>query len=238
MMYLIPGLGADERVFRNLLPLLRGEVRVLPWLTPKKDESLPQYVTRMAEFVDSTQPCLVVGVSFGGVVALELCRLRPLAEAILISSIPDASCLPPLLRAIRASKVYKLVPPQLLKLFPRAGQWYFGVRNGEEYRLFKEILQDMEPHYTRWAIDRLLHWDSTDTGRCLQILGTRDRVFPAGPAPVDYLVEGGGHFMVLSHAQEISLILNRLAEAQATGTNAEAPVPVATPNSSKAENPK
>ncbi|ALD22273.1 alpha/beta fold hydrolase [Hymenobacter sp. DG25A] len=226
MMYLIPGLGADERVFRNLLPLLRSPVKVLPWLTPLQQESLPHYVARIAELVDSTQPCLVVGVSFGGVVALELCRLRPLAEAVLISSIPDAGCLPLSLRAIRASGVYKLVPPQLLKLFPRAGQWYFGVRNGEEYRLFKEILGDMEPRYTRWAIDRLLHWDSTDTGRCLQILGTKDRVFPPGPAPVDYLIQGGGHFMILSHALEISHILNRLAEAQATGTNAEAPVPI------------
>lgn len=212
MFYLLPGLGADERVFQNILPLLKGGARVLTWLPPTSPhESLPDYVARMAAAIPESEVCTVVGVSFGGVVALEICRLRPRAQAVLVSSIPDADSLPPLLRLIRGTGAYKLVPPQLLKLFPRAGQLYFGVRSGEEYQLFKQILQDMEPRYTRWAIHRLLHWDSTDPGRCVQILGTRDRVFPPGPAPVDYLIRGGGHFMILSHAQEISTILNKLA---------------------------
>ncbi|WP_081910688.1 alpha/beta fold hydrolase [Hymenobacter sp. APR13] len=211
MFYLIPGLGADERVFRNLQPLLHGPTQVLQWLLPEPEEPLPHYAARMAEAIPAGQSCLLVGVSFGGVVALEICRIRPLARAILISSVPDASCLPPLLRLIRGSGAYRLFPPQWLKLFPRAGQWYFGVRSGEEYQLFHQILQDMEPRYTRWAIHRLLHWDSTSAGRSIQILGTHDRVFPPGPTPVDYLIPGGGHFMVVSHAPQIAEILNQLA---------------------------
>jgi pimeloyl-ACP methyl ester carboxylesterase len=211
MIYLIPGLGADERVFQNLRPLLRDETQILPWLTPEPKESLPQYAARMAAVIPPEQAGLLVGVSFGGVVGLEINRIRPRLRTVLVSSIPDASCLPPLLRLIRATGVYRLVPPQLLKLFPRAGQVYFGVRNGEEYRMFKRILRDMEPVYTRWAIHRLLHWDSTNVGRSIQILGTDDRVFPPGPTPVDYLIQGGGHFMVFSHAQEVSEILNKLA---------------------------
>jgi len=210
--YLIPGLGADERVFQRLQPLLRGETCLLSWLTPTPEETLPHYAARMAASIPVEAEGLLVGVSFGGVVALEISRLRPGLHTVLISSIPDASCLPPLLRLVRATRVYRLVPPQLLKLFPRAGQWYFGVRNGAEYRLFRQILRDMEPVYTRWAIHRLLHWDSTHVGSSIQILGTRDRVFPPGPTPVEYLIPGGGHFMVLSHAEEISRILNKLVE--------------------------
>ncbi|GAB3302298.1 alpha/beta fold hydrolase [Hymenobacter tenuis] len=210
MFYLFPGLGADERVFRNLLPLLNGEAHVMQWLTPTPQEPLRHYATRMAEAIPQEAEGLLVGVSFGGVVALEINRLRPRMRTVLISSIPDASCLPPLLQLVRFTGVHHLVPPQLLKLFPRAGQWYFGVENGEEYRLFKQILQDMEPVYTRWAIHCLLHWDSTHVGRSIQILGTHDRVFPPGPTPVEYLIRGGGHFMVVSHAEEISRILNKL----------------------------
>ena len=211
MIYLIPGLGADGRIFRNLLPLLRKETRVLEWLRPASSaETLPHYAARMAESMPLNQPCLLAGVSFGGVVALEIGRLRPLARVVLVSSIPDADRLPPLLRLLRATGLYRVVPPQLLKLFPRAGQWYFGISNGPHYQLFEEILRDLDPVYTRWAINRLLHWDSTGIGRGTQILGSRDRVFPPRFNSTDHLVPGGGHFMVITHAKEIALILNEL----------------------------
>ncbi|MCC2545595.1 alpha/beta hydrolase [Hymenobacter sp. BT175] len=216
--YLIPGLGADgRRLFRNLE--LDGEVHILEWLTPEPDESLLHYVARMAEPIPLDQPCLVVGISFGGTVALEICRIRPRGFAVLASSIPDADSLPPLLRVVRATKAYKLTHPTLFKLFPWAGKWYFGVKSGEEYRVFKEILADMEPTYTRWAVDRLLHWDSTDIGSCVQILGSHDRVFPPGPARVDYLIRGGTHFMIYTHGPEISKILNKLAAEKLSGAN-------------------
>ncbi|WP_425553184.1 alpha/beta fold hydrolase [Hymenobacter algoricola] len=107
VLYLIPGLGADERVFRDLLPRLRGETHVMPWLTPAPAETLPGYAARVAEGIAPGQPCFVVGVSFGGVVALEIGRLRPHATVVLVSGIPTAGALPPLLRLMRASGVYR-----------------------------------------------------------------------------------------------------------------------------------
>ncbi|GAA4390856.1 alpha/beta hydrolase [Hymenobacter koreensis] len=213
--YLIPGLGADERIFTRLT--LRGTVHVLHWLQPTDpDEPLPAYAARMAEAIPLDQRCWLVGVSFGGTVALEMARLRPLALVALVSSIPEAGALPPLLRLIRATGVQNWVPPQVLRWFPRVGKWYFGVNDGEEYELFKHILNEQEPRYTRWAIRSLFRWDSRDVGSAVQILGTKDRIFPPGPRKVEYLIEGGTHFMVYSHAAEVSRILNLLASDFAT----------------------
>ncbi|TGE13421.1 alpha/beta fold hydrolase [Hymenobacter elongatus] len=208
--YLLPGLGADERVFRDLLPLLKGDAHTLPWLLPEPRETLPHYAGRIAERIPPEQPCFVASVSFGGIVALEIGRRRPRAQIVLISRVPDADALPWLLRLARATGVYKLVPPQLLKLFPRAGQWYFGVNSGNDYLLFKQILFDTDPMYARWAIDRLLRWNSRGVGPALRIHGTHDRVLPRGSAPIEYLIQGGTHFMILSRAGEISRILNSL----------------------------
>jgi pimeloyl-ACP methyl ester carboxylesterase len=210
--YLISGLGADQRVFARLIPLLRGTVHFLPWLRPTdQDESLPAYAARMAENIPVDQRCWLVGVSFGGTVALEIARLRPLVLVALISSIPEASQLPPLLKLIRATGVQHWLPPQILRLMPRVGQWYFGVNNGPEYQLFKQILMEQEPYYTRWAIRSLFKWDSRGIGPSVQIRGTDDRVFPPGPARVEYLIKGGTHFMAYSRAEEIAEILNTLA---------------------------
>jgi len=64
--YLIPGLGADERVFQFLR--LRGEVHVLRWLpTQNAAEALPHYAARLAAAIPPEQACWLVGVSFGGV---------------------------------------------------------------------------------------------------------------------------------------------------------------------------
>ncbi|RYU81019.1 alpha/beta fold hydrolase [Hymenobacter persicinus] len=214
--YLIPGLGADERVFRDLQPALYGETHVLSWLPPTSPtEPLPHYAARVAAGIPFEQACFVVGVSFGGIVALEIARLRPRARVVLVSSIPDAASLPPLLRLVRHTGLHRLVPPQALKLFPRVGQWYFGVNSGADYQLFKRILRDTDPVYARWAIRQLLHWDSRGVGAAVRIHGTHDRVLPRGPAPVDHLIPGGTHFMVLSRAAELGQILNELAQAPA-----------------------
>jgi len=209
--YLIPGLGADERVFRSLQ--LHGEVRVVQWLMPKSAaETLPHYAARLAASI-GPEPCWLVGVSFGGILALELARLRPLARVVLISSLADARQLPPLLQIARKLRLYHLLPPQLLQLMPRLAQWFFGARNGAEYGLLRQIILDTNPIFARWAIARLLQWDSTGVPPAIRIHGTRDRLLPVGRSSVDFLLAGGGHFMIVTHAAQISSILNQLAAA-------------------------
>jgi pimeloyl-ACP methyl ester carboxylesterase len=209
--YLIPGLGADERVFRGLR--LPSPATVLHWLPPlSPTEPLRRYAARLAEAVPPGQPCWLVGVSFGGLLALEVGRLRPLARVVLISSLADARQLPPLLKLGRATGLYQLVPFGLLPRLPRLAQWFFGARNGHEYRLLARILRDTDPDFARWATRQLLHWDSAGVPAATRLHGTHDRLLPAGTARIDYPLAGAGHFMIVSHAAAISQILQELAE--------------------------
>jgi pimeloyl-ACP methyl ester carboxylesterase len=209
--YLIPGLGADERVFRRLH--LQGTVWILSWLAPQSPtEPLAHYAARLAVAIPPQEVCWLVGVSFGGVLALEMARLRPLARVVLISSVPNASALPSLLRLARNTRLYRLFPPSLLQLMPRVAQWFFGAKNGGEYLLLQQIIQDTDPAFAQWAIRQLLNWDSRGVGPAIRLHGTRDRLLPApGAAPIAYRIASGGHFMIVSHAAEISRILNEIA---------------------------
>jgi pimeloyl-ACP methyl ester carboxylesterase len=207
--YLLPGLGADERVFQFLR--LRGEVQVLRWLPPQSAaEPLPHYAARLAAAVPVGEACWLVGVSFGGILALEIAQLRPLARVVLISSFAGPPELPWLGRLARATGLYRLLPPQLLPLLPRVAQWFFGVKNGREYQLLRQILLDTDPAFTRWAIGQLLEWPGQLLTPTVRIHGTEDRLLPAGAALSQYRLPGG-HLIIISRATEISRILNKLA---------------------------
>ena len=207
--YLIPGLGADERVFQFLR--LQGEVHVLRWLPPQTaSETLSHYAARLATVVPGGQACWLVGVSFGGVLALEVAQVRPLARVVLISSFISPKELPWLARVARATGLHHLVPPQLLPWLPRVAQWFFGVKNGREHHLLRQILRDTDPAFTRWAIARLLRWPGRTTPVALRIHGTHDRLLPAGAALSQHPLPGG-HLIIISHAIAISRILNQLA---------------------------
>ncbi len=207
--YLLPGLGADERVFQFLR--LRGTAHVLRWLRPQSPaEPLPSYAARLAAAIPVAQACWLVGVSFGGVLALEIGKLRPLAQIALISSLASPAELPWLAGLARATGLHHLLPPQLLRRAPRVAQWLFSVQNGAEYELLRQIIRDTDPQIARWAIASLLHWQGGFTAPAARIHGTHDRLLPARAAPGQHLLPGG-HFIIVSRAPEISHLLNHLA---------------------------
>jgi pimeloyl-ACP methyl ester carboxylesterase len=207
--YLIPGLGADERVFQALP--LRGEVRVLQWLPPQSPrEPLPHYAVRLAAAVPVAQACWLVGISFGGVLALEVGRLRPLARVVLVSSLASPHEFRGPARLARATGLHHLLPMQLLQYMPRVAQWFFSARNGAEYQLLRGIIRDTDPRFAQWAIAQLLRWPGSSKVPAARIHGTTDRLLPAGAALSEYRLPGG-HFIIVRQAVEISRILNLLA---------------------------
>ncbi|MDQ2769738.1 MAG: alpha/beta hydrolase [Bacteroidota bacterium] len=205
---MIPGLGADERVFHFLR--LPGEMHVLRWLPPQTPaEPLPHYAARLTEAVPPGRPCWLVGVSFGGVLALEVARLRPLVQVVLISSFAGPRELPWPGRLARATGFYYMLPSQLLPRLPRLANWFFGVKNRPDQRLLRQILQDTDPAFTRWAIARLLQWPGRPEVSAIRIHGTDDRLLPHGAAHSQYRLPGG-HLIIITQAAEISRILERL----------------------------
>ena len=212
-LYLIPGLGADGRLFAPLLAHLPTTIypQVLAWLPPAApDEPLAAYAARLAAPVPPDEPCWVAGVSFGGIVALEIGRLRPLARIIQISTISEARQLRPVLRLLRATGFYRLAPPQLLGAVPGVAKWFFGIEDAGMYALLRSFLATMDVAYTRWATRALLTWRGQGFKSSIAIHGTHDRVFPLAGRVVDFTVAGGPHFMVHSYAAEVGAILTQI----------------------------
>ena len=215
-LYLIPGLGADHRLFEPLLAYLPAAVRpqVLEWLAPESSiETLAAYAARLAAPVPLEEACWVAGVSFGGILALEIGRIRPLARVIQISSVSAAALLPLTFRLARDTRLYRLSPPQLLRGLPGVAKWFFGIQDAGMYALLRSFLSNMNVAYTRWAIHGLLTWDSRGVGKAIRLHGTKDRIFPLAHREVEYRVADGPHFMVYTHARQVGTILTEILTA-------------------------
>ena len=68
---MLPGLGADERLFEPQRAAFPG-LEVPPWLPHEPEESLDAYARRMAATIWPSEHFYIGGASFGGMVALEM----------------------------------------------------------------------------------------------------------------------------------------------------------------------
>ena len=203
--YVIPGLGTDLRIFSRFQHL---EYTGLEWIEPHKSESLNGYARRMAQDIIHSAPILI-GVSFGGVLAQEIASFLPLKKIVLISSIQSNSELPFHFQMMRKVPFYYLSQGNWrVKTLPLWGK-LFGIHEKEEQNLLMDMFAKQSDSYRMWAINQLVFWQPQPfTSPLLHIHGTHDRVFPIRHIGSCIPIEGGDHFMVYRKAQEVERVIN------------------------------
>ncbi len=206
--YLISGLGADERIFSRIV--LPGYlVHSVKWIEPASGERIEDYAFRMSAQITAINPILV-GVSFGGMVAVEIAKHIDIKQIILLSSAKNKREIPFYYRAIGSLKINKWFPVALLKKPTGLSNWFFGTTNAAEKKLLANILQDTDSRFLHWAIDKILNWKNKKVPENLvHIHGTADRILPVRFIKLPIKVFGGGHFMTMGKAGQISSILLR-----------------------------
>lgn len=205
-LYGISGLGADKRVFSKLK--LDCELIPLEWITPKKKEPIENYAMRLAEIMKTDKPYGLLGVSFGGLITMEISkRLNP-AWTILISSAETKGELRSIYRVVGKSGLLNLLPKELFTPPGFLANWLFGAQNK---KLLSEILSDTDLDFAKWAIQELTNWKNTERikNKLLKIHGTNDKLIPLSLSEKTILVRQGTHFMIVDRADEISEIINR-----------------------------
>ena len=203
-LYAISGLGADERVFRYLK--LEYELIPIPWLTPEKSESIEAYAKRMAEKINTEEEFGIVGVSFGGLVAVEMSKILKPKMTILISSAETKEGLRGVYKLMGKTSLATLIPSKLFDMPRGIAKFLFGT---EETELLNNILNDTDNKFTKWAVNELINWKNEEKiNNCIKINGTKDKLIPHQKGENQILIEGGEHFMIVDKANEISTIIN------------------------------
>jgi pimeloyl-ACP methyl ester carboxylesterase len=201
---LIPGMGADHRLFDGI-ELPEREVLRTDWIPHRDGEHLSAYAGRFADHYDVGPANILIGVSMGGIVAGAMAQRVPPQRLILISSCTDIRQLSPLIAAL--SPVGPVSPFELARLLPR------GLMPAQR-KLALEMFDAQDMAFIRWACGAVMQWTGAPRlPGTVTIHGTTDRVFPIRRQPqVDATIQGGGHLMVMDRAVEVeSAILRSLA---------------------------
>lgn len=207
--YCIPGLGINEEIFKNL-ELQDCDIRYVKWISPLKNEKLPEYASRLSEQIDSSQPFALIGMSFGGMCAVEIAKkLKPL-KTILISSNKTSAETPMNMKIWAQFPFYKNFNDAFYKSAAKNIKSLFGVKSKEQGERFERMLNSAPENYFAGAIHCLLTWENKEIPENLvHIHGTSDLVLPYQKiSNCDYTIKDGTHFMVVNRSEEINTIIN------------------------------
>ncbi len=213
-LYLISGLGADKRMFQKLQLPHRLPVVYIDWVEPLPKESLEDYCKRLAACIDPAEEFMLIGLSLGGIVSIEIAKFLQPQKIIIISSIATKYEMPWMFKVAKFINLYKLVPLTFLKTPSLILNWLFGARTAEEKALLKQIILNTPLTFLGWAIEHVLHWNNTQRPQNLvHIHGTSDKLLLCGTTQADFKIKGGEHLMVYSKAEEVSTIINQCIES-------------------------
>ncbi len=200
-------MGADERVFQKLKLVDYNKIHI-QWISPSKNESLEAYTLRLIQNITVDKPILV-GLSFGGIVAIEAAKRIQVSKLILISSVKTTNEIPFYIKWLNTFQLHKLIPPYFIRRTNFFTNWIFGVNSREEKDLLKQIMGDTDPSFFRWAIGEIAKWKNNSfPSNTIHIHGVSDRIFPLKYINANHIIENGGHFMIYDKAGEISNLIN------------------------------
>jgi pimeloyl-ACP methyl ester carboxylesterase len=209
--YFIGGLGADHTVFDRLTLREDIEAHHLPWLVPKENESLGHYARRMAEGIADPENATLVGLSFGGIMSIEIAQRFPIKQVVLISSVKSKAEMPINFDLIGLMRLHQVVPPSRIMHIRDLAAWFFGVKTEDERNMLFGILERSNERIVDWSTEQIIAWKGDhDVKNIRHIHGTADTAFPIRKIKADKKVKGGPHFMVYTHAKEVSAWLNEV----------------------------
>jgi hypothetical protein len=208
--YAISGLGADERVFVDLeLDVdLKCELVHLNWIKPLKNESITSYALRLSKGIDQSEEYGILGLSFGGLVTVEISKVLKPKFTILLSSVEVRLELPSLFRLAGNIGILKLIPSAFFHIPIFVATWLFGTQKRE---LLNLILKDADLKFYKWSINELVSWKNTSRLKnCFKIEGEKDKLLPPTGDERSVVIKGGQHLMIMDKAEEISALVNNI----------------------------
>ena len=206
-LYVVSGLGADFKVLEKITFPQNLEVVFLDWFIPEMREDFYHYVKRMADRIDDSEPFALLGYSFGGLIVQEIDKIKTAEKVVIMGSIKSDK---------EKSRFIKL--GELTHLPRFLPQRMFNVKSAAVYSLARNIVDPKNPklmqyftvrdtYYLKWSIEKVSAWKFDENPKVIQILGSKDIVFPLKYSKPDYVIQNGTHLFPATKHKQVSKIL-------------------------------
>ncbi len=208
--YLIPGLGADSRAYKNI-HLAGHDVVLVDWIEPEARDTLTSYAKKLISQYGIISDSVIIGNSMGGIIAIEIAKLIGTKKTIIISSIKTDLEAPWYFYLFRKVPVHKLVPGGLFSRMGYSFRVMFGKMSKADATLFADMLEKTSPRFAKWAMGAILDWRNTEIPpNVYHITGNNDLIFSYRRIKDAQIIDKGTHLMIVNKADEINKLLQQL----------------------------
>ncbi len=200
--YVFTGLGADERVFYKINFGNYNPIHI-KWITPIQKETIEEYALRLTQQITTSNPILL-GLSFGGMMAVEVAKHIDTEKIILISSSKNKNEIPFYYKLAGRMRLHKLIKAKFLVRANKLTNKIFSARTREDKKMISSMIGASDVVFLDWAIDKIVHLKNEVIHKNLtHIHGTADRILPIRFVKADVLIKGGTHLMIVNRAVEV-----------------------------------
>lgn len=206
--HLIPGLGADSRLFSRL-KLPGHALHYHEWPQIGDRPTLHDYAQALASRIDTRVPHVLIGVSMGGMVAQELAVITSPKRTIIISSWKGRDEMPWNIGVLRCLRPERLLTGTMIRRVApmlRLLRYILGLEDRVSQELGQQMLASFDPRDLRAMAHAVVNWNGpvSPVRDLVHIHGDKDRLMPIARIKGAVVVRGGTHFMVFSKAEEVS----------------------------------
>ncbi len=210
LVYLFPGQGSDAAIFSKL-ELKNCDTVVINYPIPTKKDLLPSYAKRLMSQIDTTHPFYFLGVSFGGMNAIEISKIIKPEKLIIISSAKGSKEIPFRYKFQRVVPMYNLFTGRFYKRMAKLARPIVEPDSREYDSIFRAMIDRKNPDFMKRSIKMICKWKNKENPTTIiHIHGELDHTIPFRKVDSTYKIENGSHMMVYTKAQELNELLNKI----------------------------
>jgi len=184
------------------------ELKAVPWPHIDAHDEMACYAQKVAATIPEGPDHAILGLSFGGMLASEIGRVRPDQRVIIVSSAKHPNELGEVSGWLKFLVTKRLFPVGLMRIPNKTILRRFGAYDTESQILLRNILDDSDNHLVSCAAKAIMEWKTTPAPQqIVHIHGTADQIIDPKLIEPTHWIEGGEHMMIYTRADEVGKLI-------------------------------